>query len=226
MLLLTKLCLSLCDPVDCRTPDSLVLGISQRILEWVVLSFSRGSSRPRDQTPISGIGRWVLYHWPPGEAKSAVCIWKILKQQILSMLDLSGQQCNFMLCVTFLLPRRSILQETVLPALLPVDTLWQNPVWSLPWLQVRLAQPQRAQTWRTSCCSPGFPREWKLTLLHPVFLSSFPEKTAVFFQFLKKCFSIFLKILIYIHVFDCTGLSCSTQHLQSSLWHAGSLIGP
>ena len=38
-------CLNLRDPVDCRTPGSSICGISQaRILEWVAISFSRGSS--------------------------------------------------------------------------------------------------------------------------------------------------------------------------------------
>ena len=38
--------------------------ISQaRILEWVALPFSRGSSQPRDRTHVSCIGRQVLYHW-------------------------------------------------------------------------------------------------------------------------------------------------------------------
>ena len=37
--------------------------ISQaRILEWVTISFSRGSSQPMDLTPISCIGRQILYH--------------------------------------------------------------------------------------------------------------------------------------------------------------------
>ena len=79
-----------------------------------------------------------------------------------------------------------------------------------------LVRPQRVQTWWTSCCMPGFPHEWKLTLLHPVFLNSFPEKTAVFFQFLKKCFSIFLKIFTYIYVFDCSG--SQLQHTASSVF--------
>ena len=40
-----KLCPTLCDPMDCSLPGSSVHGISQaRILEWVALSFSRGSS--------------------------------------------------------------------------------------------------------------------------------------------------------------------------------------
>ena len=47
-------CLTLCDPMDCSPPGSSVHGILQaRILEWVSLSSSRGSSQPRDQTQVS-----------------------------------------------------------------------------------------------------------------------------------------------------------------------------
>ena len=43
--------LTLCDPVDCSPPGSSVHEILQaRILEWVAMLFSRGSSRPRDET--------------------------------------------------------------------------------------------------------------------------------------------------------------------------------
>ena len=45
------LCLTLCDPMDCSQPGSSVCGIFQaRTLEWVAISFSRGSSWPRDRT--------------------------------------------------------------------------------------------------------------------------------------------------------------------------------
>ena len=44
---------TLCDPMDCSLPGS-IHGIFQaRILEWVAISFSRGSSRPRDRTQVS-----------------------------------------------------------------------------------------------------------------------------------------------------------------------------
>ena len=47
-------CLTFCDPMDCNPPGSSVHGISQaRILEWVTISFSRGSSQLRDQTHVS-----------------------------------------------------------------------------------------------------------------------------------------------------------------------------
>ena len=51
-----QLCLTLCDPMDCSLPGSSVHGIFQaRVLEWVAISFSRGSSPPRDQTWVSRI---------------------------------------------------------------------------------------------------------------------------------------------------------------------------
>ena len=51
--LVAKLCPTLCDPMDCSPPGSSVYGISQaRILQWVDISFSRWSSRPRDQTHV------------------------------------------------------------------------------------------------------------------------------------------------------------------------------
>ena len=61
--------LTLVTSMDCSPPGSSIHGISQaRILEWVAISFSRGSSRPRNWTPISCvscIGRQILYHWSP-----------------------------------------------------------------------------------------------------------------------------------------------------------------
>ena len=60
--LITQLCPTLCDPVDCSPPDSSVHGILQtRLLEWVTIPFSRGSSQPRDQTQVFCIaGRFLL----------------------------------------------------------------------------------------------------------------------------------------------------------------------
>ena len=52
--LLAHSCLPLCNPMDCSPPGSSVHGIFQaRILEWAAIPFSRGSSRPRDQTKVS-----------------------------------------------------------------------------------------------------------------------------------------------------------------------------
>ena len=49
-------CPTLCDPMDCSLPGSSVHGIFQtRVLEWVAISFSKGSSLPRDPTQVSCI---------------------------------------------------------------------------------------------------------------------------------------------------------------------------
>ena len=49
--------------MDCSPSGSSVHRISQaRILEWVAISFSRGSSQPKDLTQVSCIGRQILYH--------------------------------------------------------------------------------------------------------------------------------------------------------------------
>ena len=61
--LVIQLCPTLCDPMDCSPPGSSVHRISQaRILEWVAIPFSKGSSWPRDGTCSSCICREVLYH--------------------------------------------------------------------------------------------------------------------------------------------------------------------
>ena len=54
--------------MDCSPPGSSAHGISQaRILEWVAIPFSRGSSHPRDC--VSCTGRQILYHCTTWEAK-------------------------------------------------------------------------------------------------------------------------------------------------------------
>ena len=51
-----QLCLALCDPSDCSSPGSSVLGISQvRILKWVAIASSRGCCWPRDWTLVTCI---------------------------------------------------------------------------------------------------------------------------------------------------------------------------
>ena len=62
--MLAPSCPTFCDPMNCSPSGSSVHKISQaRLLEWVVISLSRGSSWPSDQTRVSCIGRHVLYCW-------------------------------------------------------------------------------------------------------------------------------------------------------------------
>ena len=65
--LVPQACPTLGNPMDCSPSGSSVHGIFQaRTLEWVAISYSRGSSPPSDLTWISCvscIGRWILYYW-------------------------------------------------------------------------------------------------------------------------------------------------------------------
>ena len=71
-----QLCPTLCDPMYYSLPGSSVHGILQaRILEWVAMPSSTGSSSPRDPicvSCISHIGRQILYHWATRE----ILIWR------------------------------------------------------------------------------------------------------------------------------------------------------
>ena len=52
-MLVTQSCLTLCDPMDCSPPGSSVHGILQaRIVEWVAISFPRGSSQSREEKVV------------------------------------------------------------------------------------------------------------------------------------------------------------------------------
>ena len=63
-------CPTLCDPVDLSPPGSSVHGILQaRILEWVAVPSSGGSSRPRDRTRVSGVAGASLLTGPAGKPK-------------------------------------------------------------------------------------------------------------------------------------------------------------
>ena len=67
-----------CNPMDCNPPGSSVHGILQaRILKWAAISFSRGSSQPRDWTSRSSIGRQILYCWTTRETPELVIVWAL-----------------------------------------------------------------------------------------------------------------------------------------------------
>ena len=67
--LVAESCPTLWDPVDGSPPGSTVHGILQaRILEWVTISSSRGSSQPRDQTQVSCIAGRLFTIWASREA--------------------------------------------------------------------------------------------------------------------------------------------------------------
>ena len=67
--LVAQLCLNLFDSMDCSLPGSSVHGIIQaKILEWVAISFARGSSQPRDRIQVSCIAGRCFNLWATSEA--------------------------------------------------------------------------------------------------------------------------------------------------------------
>ena len=66
--LVTQSCLTSCDPIDCSPPGSSVHGTLQaRILGWVVISFSRGSSQPRKWNLVSRTAGRFFTNWATGK---------------------------------------------------------------------------------------------------------------------------------------------------------------
>ena len=78
---------SLCDPMDCSQPISSVLRILQaRILEWVAMPSSRGSSWPRDQNCVSFVSCiWKRFLYQPLRLGSQRPPLKDFKSQIWKM---------------------------------------------------------------------------------------------------------------------------------------------
>ena len=80
----TKSSLTLCNPMDCSLPGSLVHGILQAgILEWVAISSSRGSSWPKDQTGVFCLAGGFFTTEPPGKPMRRELLILILKIDLL-----------------------------------------------------------------------------------------------------------------------------------------------
>ena len=117
-------------PHGYNPPGSFVHGIFQaRILEWVVISFSRGSSRPRDRTHvscISHIGGGFFTTAPPGtplNVYSAVCQLYLNKtQKKMKKIQMKGEEWYFTV-----FPRR--LFPVSPPLSIPLGQHWHLLGW-------------------------------------------------------------------------------------------------
>ena len=100
-----QLCPTLCDPMDTSLPGSVIHGIFQaRILEWTAISFSRGSSWPRDQTWVSCIADRRFTVWATREEYLLIIkptlLWAIAKYQALCW--------ELCMCLLNLIPHNSM----------------------------------------------------------------------------------------------------------------------
>ena len=72
-------CLTLCNPMDCSPPGSSIHGIFQaRMLKWVAISFSGGSSQPRERTWASRLQADSLLSKPPANPTWQTCMPSLL----------------------------------------------------------------------------------------------------------------------------------------------------
>ena len=135
-------CLTLCYPMDCSPPGSSGHGIFQaRILEWVVISFSRGSSWPRDQTWVSCIAGWLFTLWASWDSLpillfssiSSTDHWGRLSYPSLlffGTLHSDGYIFPFLLCLSFLFYSQLFIrppQATILPFCISCWRFWSLP---------------------------------------------------------------------------------------------------
>ena len=119
--LVAQLCLPPCDPMDCRPPVSSVHGILYaRILEWVAISFSRGSSWPRDRTRVSCIA---------GRSFTILATWEALWHR-------------YYLCPLSFKMRKLMLRQIKWLAQHPIANTWGAGFQSqLIWFQCQGVQP-------------------------------------------------------------------------------------
>ena len=84
----TQSCRTLCDPMDCSPSGSSVHGIFQaRILEWVAISFFRGSFQPRNLTQVSCIAGRLLTIWATMEVA-----WGFLREWLKKIIPFPWHQ--------------------------------------------------------------------------------------------------------------------------------------
>ena len=137
----TQSCLTLCDPMDWSLPGTSVHGILQaRMLEWVTISFSRGSSQPRDLIRVfcvSCIGRWFFTPRATWEAYLSVEARKDLAFLVYLQTSSQVMACVLLLeaCPVCLSPTLSCLH------------LWGSLPRSIIFLPLSLKDPDARKDW-------------------------------------------------------------------------------
>ena len=164
-------CLTLCDPMDYSLPGSSVHGILQaRILEWVTISFSRGSCWPRDWTHVSYISciadRFLTF-WAAREAHTHIHTTEQREPRsdfYASLLDI--MHYFIFLCFTYSILFNSCKVKVLVSQLYP--TFCDPMDCSLPDSSVYVMEPN-LRTWKTLLCMFLTPT-WAFPFFCSVFL--------------------------------------------------------
>ena len=109
-----------CEPIDCSPPGSSVYGILQaRILQWVVMPFSRGSSLSRDRTRVPALAAGFFTTRPPGKPPPVA---SYSSHNSISLIS------NILTTIQGPLPHAAVnLNQTVLGLGLPVASFTEGP---------------------------------------------------------------------------------------------------
>ena len=93
--LVTQSSLTLCDPMDCRPPDSSVHGILQaKTLDWIAMRSSRESSQARDWTQVSDIAGRFFTNWAIREALYIIIQFSSVQSLSRVRLFATPMKCN------------------------------------------------------------------------------------------------------------------------------------
>ena len=124
-----QLCPTLCDPMDCSLPGSSVHGIFQAIvLEWIAISFSSGTSQPRDGTQVSCIVDRCFTIWATREVQQIYIhlITTGIQMKILARCKVAFWKMKLhMICFLLMLIKRPFLYLSIISK--TKETLWE--VW-------------------------------------------------------------------------------------------------
>ena len=128
-----------CDPMDCSLLGSSVHGIFQaKILEWFAISFSKGSSQPRDQTRVSCTASRFFTNWATREVPFNLnYLLKILYLNMITLglitsiyefwgTQLNPQESLTLSCYTARLPVSVKLRHWIL-----MSNIWKGILWFL-----------------------------------------------------------------------------------------------
>jgi len=119
--LVTQSWLTFCDPMDCSPPGSSVHGILQEgILVWVAISFSRGSSWPRDQTCVSCTAGRFFTVWATRGYKKDILIFNHIRQVICMVGLLVNAKVSGKKKKGWIIPWNSWVSDTALKDQIPV----------------------------------------------------------------------------------------------------------
>ena len=142
--LVTQLCLTLCDPVDYTPSGSFVYEDSPRILKWVAVLSSRGSSQPSHWTQVSCTASGFFFFFFFFFKCTAFYLFFIL---FFSLIFISWKLITLQYCsgfchtLTWISHGFTCAPHPNLHSCLPIPSLWVFPVHQ-PWALVSYIQPE------------------------------------------------------------------------------------